>query len=377
MANSAEVHMPIYSNSIDNDGIEEPIMEFRNYNNSASVGTVAVQMKQQNQRLKIATGVLSCLTLLFLVLFIYFYSSLHPQLAEFKIKQAEDYMYTTEQDKLVELNEVIDKVNQYEQKQLEEVKTFKKPQKYQWNTRVSIASHETSMPFELDDYNNEVKVVVERGFSKYDMYLNFTRLNPDVKVTKIFYTINNSDGDITNVTSLCKINQTQYNNKQFEITFFSIALGGNAIDIKVQVETPQFSYQSFSYDGTLLWKIHLRDINDTKSNVRTLDSPYFHTHTGGYRMIFQLHSPLFAFGLKFICSDNDQNLAEIFSFRATFTLFNQDNPSKSMIISNDYHNGPVWSTYAFAFDYEHIEKANFIKEQTLLVKLVIQPLPSE
>ncbi|GAB6025969.1 hypothetical protein CHUAL_011938 [Chamberlinius hualienensis] len=374
MANSAEVHMPIYSNSIDNDGIDEPIMEFRNYNDPASVTTVAVQMKKQNQHLKIAAGILSCLTLLFLFLFVY--STSYPHLAELKMKYAE-HPIISGQDKTIQLNEVIDKVSQYELKQLEDAKLFKKSQKYQWSTLVSIASQKTSIPFELDDYNNEVVVVVERGFSKYDMHLNFTRLNPDVKVSKVYYTINNSDGDITNVTTLCKINQTQYNNKQFEITFFSISLGGSTIDIRLQVETPQVSSQSFSYDGILMWKIHLSDINNTKSNVRTLDSPYFYTHSEGYRMILQLNSPLFEFHLKFICSNNDQNLPEIFSFRATFTLFNQDNPRKSMVISNDYHNGPVWSTYAFSFDYEHIEKGNFIKDQTILVNLVIQPLPSE
>ncbi|XP_031447542.1 TNF receptor-associated factor 4 [Phasianus colchicus] len=161
---------------------------------------------------------------------------------------------------------------------------------------------------------------------------------------------------------------------------------------------------SVSSDGTLIWKIsdYARKLQDakTRSNYEFF-SPPFYTHKYGYKL--QVSAFLNGNGsgenshlsvyIRVLPGEYDNLLEWPFSYRVTFSLLDQSDPSlsKPQHITETFHPDPNWknfqkpgasrgsldeSTLGFGYpkfiSHEDIKKRNYVRDNAIFIKASVE-----
>lgn len=161
---------------------------------------------------------------------------------------------------------------------------------------------------------------------------------------------------------------------------------------------------SVSSDGTLIWKIsdYARKLQEakTRSNYEFF-SPPFYTHKYGYRL--QVSAFLNGNGsgenshlsvyIRVLPGEYDNLLEWPFSYRVTFSLLDQSDPSlsKPQHITETFHPDPNWknfqkpgasrgsldeSTLGFGYpkfiSHEDIKKRNYVRDNAIFIKASVE-----
>ncbi|GAB6033094.1 hypothetical protein CHUAL_012707 [Chamberlinius hualienensis] len=229
-------------------------------------------------------------------------------------------------------------------------------------------------------------------YNKTDLAINSEAMP---KVSYVIITPNEEKArDLIGVAQ-CYFNQTmEYQQDIFEKWIYrsgaliSLLNAGNGnLSIKVYVEPPQISQSYFSDNGILLWRVtdyKSRKQQEREGKILFHESPYFYTSPHGYRVQVRLRfnemTGLTA-SLAFYCGKYDGNLSTTFPHKTTITVFNQEDPSKNLIFTEESFNREI-KAYAYTDSSIQInlektsflEGSGYVKDDSLLVKVFVQSM---
>ncbi|GAB6025676.1 hypothetical protein CHUAL_011665 [Chamberlinius hualienensis] len=249
-------------------------------------------------------------------------------------------------------------------------------QRYTAKLKLNVLHYKTLVSMQIIESNDT------QNSKKLDGLSSLTYIFKDEREDKMIDVVH---------TAYCHFNQSiKYNEDMFDVKLYhfrGITTRFNVINgyllLWLLMEPPEISRTYYSTDGILLWRIDNykeRKLNEDEGRVNFQQSPYFYTHPNGYRM--RLHAHLdhivdVRFSLVFYCGPNDLELPDKFPFRATVTMFNQDDPSRNLFQSEDYFfTGEKESTFIIVSGNAFfIEKSGFVRNNSMILRVIVELLP--
>ncbi|GAB6025257.1 hypothetical protein CHUAL_010676 [Chamberlinius hualienensis] len=290
--------------------------------------------------------------------------------------------------KFKEFEEAIETFEKYEkQHNVTDEYIWSKYPVFEWNTTYLENSY--SPMFTLSDYNFSGRIVVNQKFPKTYISIEYINSNQSSKsitnhtLTEVMYTISklrlySNDLETDIITSSCKfrkLNDTNHFNHTYDnllmIDYHSFA--SPTYNFKLFLQKPQITPAIFSYNGILSWRFNPQGIDIEKQ------SPYFYSHPNGYKMKLKVHQKSsIDFNLYIVCGENDDSLPSKFPFKTTFTVFDQENIWKNIILTKTHHNGVSESPINLLSLFSTLDLSYYIgKDNTILVKLEVELLNND
>lgn len=225
---------------------------------------------------------------------------------------------------------------------------------------------------------------------------NNTSKIPPEKFPKVTYIILSKE-DIFGKNEIsyiqCKFKETLQNNVTYYETeannlWYNDAIlidGEMSMKIFIEPQQPQLITNFHFNNGVILWRIN--DYNKQKQllisrKMAFIESPYFYTSPRGYKMqiLLRFKYEILGYAAAVYCGEYDSELPNMVHYRIHATLYNQEDPTKNIMNSEEYNSRDIKSftvddnNWIYFSKSSYLEANSFVKDNSLLLKFTIEPL---